>query len=90
MSGRTRNCLEEDWEGVRANGKERVDQGQRQRGYERRAYSSASLQMIPSDRRSIVHRVERRYLVHAHGWHLEHTRDFVHYAETSPAKLALA
>ena len=46
--------------------------------------------MVPSNRRSIIHRVESRNLVNAHRRHLQYLCNLVHHTYTREAMLSLA
>lgn len=45
--------------------------------------------MKPPDRIPVVHRVERRHLVHAHGRHLQDARHLIHDADARETVLPL-
>lgn len=53
-------------------------------------YSSADLDEVFADRLAVVHCVEGRDFVNAHGGHLEHAGNLVHDADAGEAVLALA
>jgi hypothetical protein len=46
--------------------------------------------MKPANRISIVHGVECGHFVHPHGWHLQHSCNLVHDADTGEAMLSLS
>lgn len=50
-----------------------------------KTYSSAALDMVLSNRLTVVHGVERRDFIHSHWRHFQDARNFVHDADTSPA-----
>lgn len=53
-------------------------------------YRGANLEVELPDRLAVVHGVEGRNLVNAHGWHFQPACDFVHDADAGEAVLALA
>ena len=53
------------------------------------AYRRTSLQMIPPNRRPIIHRIKRRHLINPHRRHLQPPRHLVHDAQAREAVLPL-